>query len=180
MIFALPFPLLFIEVFFFFLFVSRFGFLQVMAFYFLPCLLGFLFLSLQSRAALMNLQRSMMEGRDPGRQLLSTAANFMAGLFLLIPTVSSRVAAACLLIPGLRQLSLLAIHAWIAKRMAMGTTRIFSGFPGGGGFRAEYRRQGPWSDESGFEAREERDAKVIDVTPIEIEHSESKKGRDSE
>ena len=170
MIFALPFPVFLFEIVVFFLLVSRFGFLNIFGLYLLPCLLGFIVLAFQSRVALLNLQRALMEGKQPAKRLLATAANFLAGVLLLVPTFTTRVFALVLLVPGLRQMALAGLQAWIARQIARGTTRVF----GSAVFRSSVRTDG-------FDRRthQERDAEVIDVTPLEVEHSESsKKSRD--
>lgn len=175
MIFALPFPLLLFEIVLFFFLVSQFGFLKIFGIYLLPCLLGFVVLSLQSRVALVNLQKALMEGKQPGRRLFATAANFLAGLFLLIPSFSTRVVAFILLMPGLRQVALVALQAWVTKKIAQGGAKVFGNFSRGrpgfqSGFQTEFRTY-----EFRQDIREERDAEVIDVTPLEIEHSVSPK-----
>ncbi|HRO66446.1 MAG TPA: FxsA family protein [Pseudobdellovibrionaceae bacterium] len=181
MIFALPFPLFLLEVFLFVFFASRIGFLGTMGFYFLPSLLGLLLLSLQSRTALMRVQKIIAEGGNPGRRLLGTAANFMAGIFLVVPFVTTRLIALCLIVPGVRQIFLLAIHAWLTRKIVSGAARMSrGGFGAGPGFRAEFRR-GPagWEFSEDEGPRVERDATAIDVEPLEIDHSESKTRRDS-
>ena len=179
MIFALPLPFLIFEMICFFWVVSQWGFLTSLGIYFLPSFLGILLLSLQSRAGLAGLQQSLAQGKEPGHQILAAAANFVAGLFLLIPTLSTRVVAILLLLPGVRQIVLFILQIWMTRKMFRGAAQAFGANPF---FRAEFRAGGnPWAN-SGFEEgrpRMERDATVIDVEPLEIEHSEPKRHRDS-
>ncbi|MBX3040078.1 MAG: FxsA family protein [Bdellovibrionaceae bacterium] len=180
MILALPFPLMLLEVFLFFLFASRIGFFNTLGLYFLPTFIGLLLLSLQSRTGLVKVQRIIAEGGHPGRKLLGTAANFMAAIFLVIPSLTTRVVALLLIVPGVRQIFLLVIQAWLTRKIASGTARMYrGGFGAGSGFRTEFRKDSSWDFSESEGPRVERDATVIDVEPLEIEHSESKTRRDS-
>ncbi|MBX2988420.1 MAG: FxsA family protein [Bdellovibrionaceae bacterium] len=176
MFFLAPFPVFLFEFIAFVWLASSFGFFKVLLWYILPSFLGFVFLSLQSRAALLTLQKRLAEGRDPGFQLLNTAAKFLAGVFLVIPMLTTRVLGVILLVPGLRHVFLLSVHAWIARKITQGTFRVFRGGPmGGGGMGGtRFRTYTFTGGADPREAREERDATVIDVQPLEIEHTEKK------
>ena len=162
MILTLPFPLMLLEIFLFFLFASRIGFFNTLGLYFLPTFIGLLLLSVQSRTGLLKVQQIIAQGGKPGGKILGTAANFMAAPFLVIPSMTTRVVAILLLVPGVRQIFLLVIQAWLTRKIATGAARMSRGGFGMG--------EGP---------RVERDATVIDVEPLEIEHSESKTRHDS-
>lgn len=172
---VLPFPFVFCEVFLFMWFVSKFGFLQTLAGYWLPSILGFLIVSFQSRTAMMQLQRQMGMGQKPGFQALNMAAKFLSGILIIAPFFSTRVVGILLLLPGFRHLLILTFKTWILSKIQGGAFRVFRaggpGFPGGGfpggGFPPP--RGGRPADDEG--PRVERDAVVIDVTPLEVEHT---------
>lgn len=168
MIFAIPFPLVLFEIVLFFLVMGQLGFVNTLGVYFLPSLLGLLILSFQSRSALMRLQVEMAEGKNPGRRLMGAVANFFAGVFFVVPTFTTRLVALFLIVPGVRRIFFLVLQRWISKRVGRGASA----------FRAEFRtRQWDSGEETGI--RVEKDAKVIDVEPLEIEHSEPKRPLDS-
>lgn len=163
---VLPFPFVFCEVLLFMWFSSNYGFFQTLAAYWLPSVLGFLILSFQSRMALFNLQRQMLSGQKPEFQALNLAAKFLSGILIIVPFFSTRLVGLLLLFPGTRHLIILTFKTWILSKMQSGAFRVFraGGFPGAG-------RGFPGGRPSDFEGpRVERDAEVIDVTPLEVEH----------
>lgn len=157
---------LLLEIAAFCLFCSHYGFGTVFLAYLAPSFLGAIVIAFQSRTAFFSLQTRLAEGREPGPQVLNTAAGFIAGLLLIVPFLATRVLGVLLLLPGTRQLLLFMVQAWIFKRFA-GT--IFRNAGAGPGFNASFRTFR--YDGQGFaeETRVERDAEVIDVTPLEIE-----------
>lgn len=180
----IPFPFVIAELVIFILAVQKWGFLNTLGLYLLPCLLGFLIVATVGRLAMMNLQTSMMRGQLPANKILHSGAIFISGLLFLIPSFFARVAAVVLFLPGLRHFAIWRFKFYMAKKMAQGSARVFNfggpfGFGAGmgtgggpnssGGFRYyEFRNNG-----TGFEeAREEREinAEVLDVTPLEITH----------
>lgn len=180
----LPLPILVAEAVAFFMILQRVGFLNTLAVYLLPCLLGFLIVTTVGRVALMNMQSTMSRGQLPAGKILHSGAIFLSGLLFLVPSVSTRIFGLVLLLPGLRHLALWRFKISMAKKMASGASQGFGfsrgpfGFGGGaagpgagaGGFRYyEFRNNGTgFKDVS--EEREIRDAEVLDVTPLEITH----------
>lgn len=166
-----PFPLLLVEIFLFVALASRFGFFPVFGAYLLPTLLGFFLLAFQSRTAMMSLVRKLQQGHRPEAQLLSTAAKFVGALLFLPPLLSPRLLGLALLLPGTRHLILLWAQAWLAKKAAQGSARMWAGGfgrPGGfGGVRFETFEMEP-------ETREERDADVIEVKALPPRDSDSR------
>lgn len=186
--FFLPLPIFLFEIFAFLEFVDYFGFFPVVGAYILPSLLGFLILSFQSRAALFNLQRRLLEGSSPSFQAINMGAKFLSGIMLIAPLLLTRILGVLLLLPGSRHLLVLGFQSWLHRKIKSGAAGFFAngrGFQfggqpfGRGGFGSGHPGMGgPPGFGAGREAaREERDATVIDVTPIEIEHTDKKTPR---
>jgi UPF0716 family protein affecting phage T7 exclusion len=83
----IPFPLVLAEIFFFFIALSRLGFLSTMLIYFVPSLLGLLIISVWGRFA-MGSFRSVQAGKNPENKVLNTLAIFVAGIGFLVPSVN--------------------------------------------------------------------------------------------
>lgn len=172
MFFFQPLPFLILETCLFWFFVSEYGFLPVFAAYVVPSFLGMLVLSFQSRAALLNLQKRMAEGGQPGFPLLNAVAKFFAGLLLLAPFFTTRILGVALLLPGVRQLILFLAQGWLLAKLSKGLFQNgnFKVFMGGAGFQGARGTRGAQDFE---EIPAERE--VVDVTPLEIVHEDSKK-----
>ena len=175
----LPLPLFIAEFLIFLFAIQEWGFLQVIAAYLAPCLLGFIILSLMGRWALFDMQRTLLQGQMPANSLLHSAAVFVAGVLLLVPTFFTRLIAVLLILPGSRHFAVSKLKTFFLARMGRG----FSGFSFGagkgfgGGFQY-YDFRGPGAGGMGSEARSERtvsEVNVLDVKPLEIIH-ETKKG----
>lgn len=164
----IPFPFLLAEALLFFWFWSRFGFLPVFAAYWIPSAFGALILGTQSRSALISLQTRLAQGKEPGFEMMNVGAKFLAGLLLLAPFFSTRILGILLILPGTRHALIYSTRAWILKKMSQGAFRVFQAGPG---MRADFRTYRYEAGQGMREVREERDAQVLDVTPIEIEHS---------
>ena len=193
---AIPFPFFIAEIVIFWFAVDKWGFLNTLGIYLLPCLLGFIIVSSIGRVAMMTMQSTVMRGQLPGNKILHSGAIFLSGILFMVPSFFARVVAIILLLPGLRHLAIWRFKIFMAKKMASGSARVFNfgsgpfgfgtgmgGGPGGmggmgnQGFRYyEFRNDGTGFHDVG-EEREEReihDAEVFDVTPIEIAHEEKK------
>ncbi|MBO9666723.1 MAG: FxsA family protein [Bdellovibrio sp.] len=192
---AIPFPFIIAEILIFFTISSRVGFLNTLAIYFVPCLLGFLIVSTVGRMAIMTLQSTVMRGQLPANKLLHSGAIFISGLCFLVPSFFTRIIGIVLLLPGLRHLAVWRFKLYMAKKMASGSARVFNfgagPFGGFGGFGGAGGGAGPGgfqyyefrNDGSGFREmnpeepreRELKDVEVLDVTPLEITHEQKKK-----
>lgn len=174
---TLPLPYLLAELALFAFFASRFGFGPTFLAYALPSVLGFVLLTFQSRSALFTLQSRLAQGDRPGLKVMSTGAKVLGAILLIVPLFSTRVVGVLLTLPGTRHLMIFLFQAWIFRRFAAGFRGFGAGAgPGPGGFRGSFRTfhfDGQGFREAGFEAEErvEREAQVVDVTPLEIEHS---------
>lgn len=189
----IPFPFVIAELVIFILAVKEWGFLNTLGLYLLPCLLGFLIVTTVGRMAIMTLQSTVMQGQLPAGKILHSGAIFLSGLLFLVPSFFTRVFGVILLLPGLRHLAVWRFKLFMAKKMSQGSARAFNfgagpfgfgagmGGPGNAnsGFRYyEFRNQG-----GGFQdITEEREiqAEVLDVTPLEITHENTKPQKPSE
>lgn len=165
---SLPFPLLLIEIGIFLLCSSHFGFGTTLLAYWLPTILLLPIAALFGRASAFTLQMRLMRGEAPGREMLNLALKSVGFVFIVLPFLTSRLLGLVLLFPPTRWIALAAGETWLARKMteaaSRGTFRTFS-------FGAGFPRNGfPGADEP----RDERDAQVIDVTPLEIEHKDGR------
>jgi len=173
--FALPLPLVVLEVLIFSTFVHFYGFWDVFLAYFLPSVLGVLLLSFSGRNLVLSLQSSFSQGQLPSDNLLHRGAVLLGSLLLIIPMFTTRVFAVFLIVPLLRHLAVFIFKAFLFKRLAKSTHFTFIRTGGGGpfGFGGGFKTQSDF--EKGFSATEERprerEAEVVDVTPIQITHS---------
>lgn len=181
--FLIPFPLLIAEVFIFITAIKHWGFLNTLGVYLAPSLLGLIIVSFVGRMAIMTMQSSLMRGQLPTNKILHSGAVFLSGLFLLIPSFTTRLIAVVLLLPGLRHMAIWRFKAFMAKKVAQGSAKAFSGFGFGRGANSSsgFRYYEFRSDGSGFreesqerQEREVRDAEVLDVKPLEISHEVKK------
>lgn len=168
---SLPFPLLLIEIGIFLLCSSKFGFGTTLLWYWLPTFLLMPLAAFFGRTSFFALQMRVLRGEPPGKEMLNLALRSVGFGFVVLPFVSSRLLGVLLLFPPTRFMILVAAQSWLSKKMSQlanqTTFRTFSfgpgGFQTGGGFP---QNEGP---------HEERDAQVIDVTPLEIEHKDDPK-----
>lgn len=181
----IPLPLVIAEFLIFFFAVKQWGFLNTLGLYLLPCLLGFVIVSVLGRLAIYNLQNAMRGGQLPGNQLLSSGAVFLSGILFLVPSFFARVLAVILFLPGLRHLAIWKFKSYLAKQMAKGSAGFQFGGPFGfggssqGGFRYyQYRSDGTGfrrTDNSAPSAeRDVYEGNVLDVTPLKVTHQEKK------
>lgn len=182
----LPLPLFIAELLIFIMAVKSWGFLDSLGIYLMPSLLGFVILSLVKRTGFAQMQMSMMSGQKPEKSLLHSGAIFLGAILLIVPSFFTRVLAIILILPGLRHLIIWRFEKGMQKRMQNGAQGGFSfggpfGFgggagagPAGGGFTYYQYRSKPTGDDFNQESPRERviDAEVLDVTPLEITHSD--------
>lgn len=182
----LPLPLLIAEIVIFVLAVQEWGFLATVGYYLIPCLLGLFIVSSMRRFAWTQMQVSMMQGQMPAQTMLHSALVFVSGLLFLVPSFFTRVLGVIFFLPGLRHLASWKIKKVLQQKMtkgggAFGFSQNFGfGNMGGAGFRYyDFRSQ--QSSEMGGEERDvtQSDPKVLDVTPLEIVHSDSESKKNS-
>lgn len=185
---AIPFPAVLAEIFLFFFLISNWGIWNTLAFYFLPCILGFFIVNIWSRITIPAFQAAALSGQKPGFKLMNSAAIFLSGLCFLVPSFFLRVLGVLLLLPGTRHFLVWKFKEKMAARFAGGRAGGFNfgnfqfrtggfpggGFPGAGGFP-------PGADPFGRpqQPTEERDVTasnaVLDVKPLEVTHTNTDK-----
>jgi UPF0716 protein FxsA len=166
--FFIPLPIVLIEVLIFATFVHFYNFWDVFLCYLLPSFLGTVMFSLMGRSMMLSLQGGFSGGHMPGDKMLHRGAILVGSILLIIPMFLSRVLALLLILPIFRHISIFIFKTFIFKRLAKSQFSFirFGGGPGGFG-------RGPQGSTFSFEqeVRNERDAEVVDVTPIEITHT---------
>ncbi|WP_413289117.1 FxsA family protein [Bdellovibrio sp. HCB337] len=175
--FFIPLPIVILEVLAFTTFLHFFNFWDVFLGYLLPSFLGAVMFSLTGRSMMMAMQVGFAQGQLPGDRMLHRGAILLGSIFLIIPMFTTRVLAVFLILPLFRHLSVFIFKTYIFKRLSNSRFSFVRGFPGGfggtqaGGFGGArtYSNRGPFPFEE--EARHERDAEVVNVTPLEITHT---------
>jgi UPF0716 protein FxsA len=134
-------------------------------------LVGILIMSGQGRSALFDIQRDLSQGKNPSNQLMHRLLIFLGGLLIFFPGLINDVIGIALVLPGTRHLILFFFKAALIRQFSQGRIRVFGTRPRGDHDAGIRNRHEP-------EIRVERDAEVIDVTPLEITH-EKKDSSDS-
>lgn len=189
--FFLVLPFFLAEILIFTTWTHFFDFWEVLPFYFLPSLLGAILVARSGQTLMAAAKTGVAPGQMPGNALLHQGAKVIGAICLIIPFFLPRVLAVILLLPGLRHMAVAFSKTYMKKKMAKGGSgfsfiRFGTGgaggpFAGGFGGQGPFQRgpfgQGPFGGSGAFEeAREERDATVVDITPLEITHGPSKNG----
>jgi UPF0716 family protein affecting phage T7 exclusion len=164
----LPLPILILEILVFTTGLHFYDFWDVFWAYTLPSVLGLMLFSMMGRSMLVGLQAGLQPGQLPADRVLHQVARIVGCVCLIVPLFSTRVLAVFLLLPGLRHLSLIFFKNFIFKRMS----KVPFSFVRFGGNGSGFQR-GPF----GEEPRHERDAEVVNVTPIEITHTKIKEDK---
>ena len=160
----------FAEIYAFYRFIDTYSFWDAVILVMLSSLLGILILMSQGKAAVRGLQTSLSEGKIPANQILHRAIIMFGGLLLFIPGIISDVIGLLCILPISRHLIVWYMKFSLAKGISRGKVGFFvSGF----GFPNDirFRQSSPGAP---FEVPAERDATVVDVTPIEITHQNKK------
>jgi UPF0716 family protein affecting phage T7 exclusion len=154
------------EIYAFTVFVQKYGFLEGLATLFISGFLGIFVMKSVGRAIVTDFQTNLSRGRLPTSQVIHRTVVVVGGLLLMIPGLVSDVLGLICIMPGTRHLIVLYVKFMFAKglfKASRGFSFVFNGkkFEG-------FQNAGP-----DFRAgsTHERDATVIDVTPIEISHS---------
>lgn len=157
----------FAEIYLFYKFVQAFSFLDALFWVVLTGVIGLLVIRIQGQATLIGIQKDLSQGRLPANQILHRGLVIVGGIFLIIPGFLSDLMGLLLILPGTRHLLALYVKYMIARGLFRG--RVFMG-----GWGQGPRPGGP----GGFppppfekEVRVERDAQVVDVTPLEVTHT---------
>ncbi|MGE0634613.1 MAG: FxsA family protein [Pseudobdellovibrionaceae bacterium] len=127
--------------------------------------LGFTIARSQFQTFITGFQNEIQKGKLPEAAMFHVGFKFVGGVFLAVPGFLTDILGLAFLTPGIRHLLIAGFQKKVANNMKNGHLRVFTfgSGPFGGGFKSySYSRQ--------FE-REERDAQVVDVTPISTQTS---------
>lgn len=181
-------PVVLIEILVFTTWTHFYEFWNVVFWYFAPSVLGALLLARSGQNMMGAFRGGFVPGQMPGNAFLHQASRVIGAIFLMIPLFLTRVLAVLLIVPGLRHLSIQFFKVYLFKRLSRSSFSFIkfggpgAGGPfGGGGFGGTGSR-GPFGGAGGWEPeeRQERDATVVDITPLEITHGPSKRDPNSD
>jgi UPF0716 protein FxsA len=169
-VFFIPLPIVILEVLIFTTWVHFYDFWDVVLAYIVPSFIGTVLFSMTGRSMMMAMQTGFQQGQLPGDRVLHRMAILVGSILLIIPMFLTRVLALLLIIPGFRHLSIFIFKTYIFQRLAKSSFSFVRFGGSGGGFQARGFQRG------GFETHsegpfEERDAEVVNVTPLEITHT---------
>jgi UPF0716 protein FxsA len=165
----------FAEIYAYMKFIDAYGFWDAVGITLLSGFVGLSIMTSVGRTAMAAMQAELAQGKDPSNRIVSQLALLLGGLLIFIPGLISDAIGFLLVLPGTRQLILLFFRGFLLRQFTSGRIRVFSAGGTGFGFGGGFPRQ-----QSVDETRIERDAQVIDVTPIEITHEKSKNSSDNE
>lgn len=140
----------FAEIYVFYRFIETYSFFDGVILVLLSGFLGISILAIQGKAAVKGLQVSLSQGKIPAKEILHRAIIMLGGLLLLVPGIISDVIGLLCILPLSRHLIVGYLKITLAKGIARGSV----------GFFRFQNRPSP----------RERDAKVVDITPLEIVH----------
>ena len=155
----------FAEIYLFYKFIQAYSFLDAIVSVILSGILGVFIMKLQGKATLQSFQQDIVMGKLPTTQILHRSLVVVGGLLLLVPGFLSDIFGILCILPGSRHLLVWYLKSMFAKGLLKG--RVFvSGFgrpsgSGGGATGFTYTKS---------QHREERDAQVVDIEPLEITH----------
>jgi UPF0716 protein FxsA len=156
------------EIYTYFQFIEAYSFMDAVFYTLTAAALGLFLMSFTGRAVLMEMQTSFAQQKLPADRLLHRSVFLLGGLLIFIPGILSDFLGTLCLLPGFRHLVVKYAKVKFSSGMTKGSVRFFNagmGNMGGpGGFSAQ------WPPPQ----REERDATVVDVTPISISHTDKK------
>lgn len=157
----------FAEIYAFYRFIQAYSFGDAILFILLSALLGVSVIVIQGKAAFRGLQLSLTQGKMPANQILHRALILLGGLLLMVPGIISDFVGVLCILPISRHLFIGYLKRLFAKALSQGRVGFFHFQQG--------QARSPFS--ASFDPPEERDATVVDITPIEIVH-QTKKNED--
>lgn len=154
------------EILVFIKFVQIYSFLDAFLTLLFMFLLGVFVMKTQGKAVIANFQSSMSQGKLPASKILHRVVVIIGGLLLMAPGFVSDIFGILCILPGSRHLIVFYIKFMFAKGLLKATGNINFNFGNmAGGFK--YYQSGPRNQHQ----QPERDATVIDVTPVEVSHT---------
>ncbi len=192
LILLLIFPLA--EIYAFTVFVQKTSFLEGLATLIISGFLGVFVMKLQGKAVIADFQSSISKGQLPSSNVLHRTLFIIGGFLLAVPGLISDFMGLLLILPGTRHLIVWYIQFMFARGLWKLSSKIkfnFGGFNTNGAqfgafgaeaFRKaqEYQRQrNTHHQQKDFSSESsEKEARVIDITPLEITHTDIKKNDD--
>ena len=156
--FILPFVFIILEVLAFTTMTHFYDFWDTFFIYTTPSFLGFILFSMLGRRLVSTLQGGLQVGQLPSDSILNGGAMLAGSVLLIVPLFTPRLIAVFLIVPGFRHLSIFIFKTYIFKKISKNAFTFVRG-PFNRGF--EHPRESPM----------ERDAEVVNITPIEITHT---------
>jgi len=138
-------------------------------------LLGAAIMWTQGRGVLIQMQVQMAQGKAPSNLILHRGLVMLGGLLIFLPGLISDAIGVLLVLPGTRHLIVwyfkLALAKGILKKGFGGRVHVFTGnFGRGFGGKFDSAGSSDFQANPGSQQNIEREAEVVDVTPIEITH----------
>lgn len=134
--------------------------------------LGMAILKIQGKVGFQQAQIQLAQGQIPTGKILHHLFILLGGLLFLIPGIISDLLGLLCILPGTRHLLIWSFQRSLEKNFKSGKVRFFSqgfGGPRPNPFQEPFRqRQDNWNSPP------ERDAQVIDIEPIRIQHQNKK------
>lgn len=154
----------FSEIYFSLFLIDHYSFWEFFLYSLSSALLGLALMSILGRGVLISLQRDLTQGKMPAHNLLNKGLLFFGAFLIFLPGILNDVFAFLLIVPGPRHVLAWWFTRHLSQKIKTGShfTFVHFGSAGMGG-----GAQGP-------QFRTERDAEVVEIEPIEIEHSNRK------
>lgn len=159
----------FLEIYAFYRFIDAYSFIDALLLIFTSGLLGAVILATQGKSSIQGLQSSLTQGKIPANQILHKAVIMVGAILIMVPGIISDLIGALCILPVSRHVIVAYLKFALLKGISQGRVGVFgSGFT----FSSDMRfRRRPAQDMGPFE---EKDATVVDVTPIEVTHTDTK------
>lgn len=160
----------FLEIFLIYKAVMTYSFVDVALWLVTAFVMGSIISSMLGRAALHEIQATMVQGKMPSNRLLRRGMVMFGGFLFMIPGLLSDFLAVLFILPGTRHLILWYLKGKLQNALKAGGVGNFGGIR----FQTRVFRQGQEFREEPFaEERVERDAQVIDIKALSSERKNS-------
>lgn len=172
----MPLIILIAEVILVYQFILVYGFFNFLVFYFVSTALGVLIVRAVGSKSLKDFQTGMVSGNN--RSMISRGLLFLSGLFLIVPSMTSKITGALLVIPPVRWLAAIAFSNFLVKRVFSANSFVHQF--GNGGFRFYYQQTGNPFQNAQTDTRSEASDNVIDAQFRKVEDNKLLKEPDSD
>jgi UPF0716 family protein affecting phage T7 exclusion len=157
------------EIYTYFKFIAAYSFIDAILYTLTSAALGMMLMSLTGKAVVADMQKNLSQQKLPTDRIMHRAVLLLGGLLIFLPGILSDILGALCLLPGSRHLVVAYAKIKFAGAFAKGSIRFFKTGAGAGmgGMGAGAAQWPP-------PIREERDATIVDVTPISVSHTAKK------